>query len=197
MTNSNARRGLAAGVLVALALALILAPTTPSISARTLQGPSAPSAQIGVPLVIPGAAFHSDGYDPDSMFFSFWGGFVQGGNINTCVTAPAYLPDGVTVYDTYASVVDNDAANRIWVDLYRVNNYTGVVDVMAAMGTEGAYASPSIVTLNGWPVTYPVVGYPDYSYYVGACLESANIRLYSVRLWYFEYELYLPSLFKP
>jgi len=196
MTNRNARRGLTAGVLVAVALALILAPTSPLIRAQSPQGPAAPSAVISVPLVIPGAAFHSDGYDPGSMFFSFWGGYMRGGNINTCVTAPVYLPQGVTIYDIYASVVDNDAAANVWIDLYRVDNYNGAVDVMAEMSTTAPYASSAITTLNDWPLSYPIVSYPSYSYYVGACLTSANTYLYSVRIWYDQYNLYLPALFK-
>jgi len=66
----------------------------------------------GSPLIIPGADFRSDGFDPPSMWFSFWGGYLQGGNINTCMMAPAYLPNGATVYDIYASVVDNDASAK-------------------------------------------------------------------------------------
>jgi hypothetical protein len=137
------------------------------------------------PLVIPAADFRSDGFDPSSPFFSFWGGYQQGGNLNTCLMAPAYLPNGATVYDIYASIVDNDPAANIWINLYRVDNYDGSVDVMAQMWTDIAYASPDIISLEDYPIDYPLVEYPTYSYYVGACMSSSSIQLYSVRLWFY------------
>ena len=139
----------------------------------------------GSPLIIPGADFRSDGFDPPSMWFSFWGGYLQGGNINTCMMAPAYLPNGATVYDIYASVVDNDASANVWINLYRVDNYDGSVDVMAQMATTDAYAAPDIISLEDYPIDYPLVEYPTYSYYVGTCMSSSSIRSYSVRLWYY------------
>jgi hypothetical protein len=137
------------------------------------------------PLVIPAADFRSDGFDPDSPFFSFYGGYQAGGNINTCLMAPAYLPNGATVYDIYASIVDNDAAANIWINLFRVDNYDGSVDVMAQMWTEDAYASSSIISLEDYPIDNPLVEYPTYSYYVGGCMTSSSINLYSVRIWYY------------
>jgi hypothetical protein len=136
------------------------------------------------PLVIPAADFRSDGYDPDSIFFFFGGGYIQGGNANSCVMAPAYLPNGATVYDIYASVVDNDAAANVWIRLFRVNNNTGVVNEMAYMYTDDVYHSPDIISLEDDSVDYPIVEYPTYSYYVGSCLASSAIHLYSVRIWY-------------
>ena len=193
MTNSNARRGLAAGVLVALALALMLAPTTTSFSAPFAAGLAAPSKYTTTPLVIPAAAFHSDGTAPANMFFSFVGGYLRGGS-GVCVTAPAYLPKGAYIREIWASVFDNDASNGLYINLYRVDNYDGSVDVMAEMSTTGAYASPTIVSLYDYPVDNPRVAYPNFSYYVGTCLPSSFIRLYSVRIWYDLYNLYLPAL---
>jgi hypothetical protein len=139
----------------------------------------------GSPLVIPSADFRSDGYDPSSMFFSFWGGYIQGGNLNTCMMAPAYLPNGATVYDVYPSIVDYAASAYLWINLFRVDNYDGSVEVMAQMWTDDAYASPDIISLEDYPIDYPVVEYPTYSYYVGTCLRSSSVELYSVRLWYY------------
>jgi hypothetical protein len=148
--------------------------------------PSSPlSVDSTSPLVIPGADFRSDGFDPSSIWFSFWGGYEQGGNVNSCMMAPAYLPNGATVYDIYASVVDNIATASLWIDLYRVDNYLGSVDVMAQMWTDTAYASSSIISLEDYPIDFPLVEYPTYSYYVGACLESVSTKLYSVRLWFY------------
>ena len=139
----------------------------------------------GSPLIVPAADFRSDGYDPASMWFSFWGGYLRGGNMNTCMMAPAYLPNGATVYDIYASVVDNDAAANVWINLFRVDNYDGTVVEMAQMWTDDAYASPDIVFLEDYPIDYPLVEYPTYSYYLGACMSSSSVELFSVRLWYY------------
>jgi hypothetical protein len=75
-------------------------------------------------------------------------------------------------------------AARIGINLYRVDNYAGTVDVMAQMSTTDESASADIVSLEDYPIDYGTVSYPTYSYYVGACLTSSAIRLYSVRLWY-------------
>ena len=182
---SHAWQGLAAGVLAALVLALALGPIAPPAGAQPAVAPAGLPIYSTSPLVIPAAAFSSDGDDPGSMFFSFWDGYLRGGNINTCMMAPAYLPNGATVYDIYASVVDNDAAANVWINLYRVDNYDGSVDVMAQMWTDDAYASPAIISLEDYPIDYPVVEYPTYSYYLGACESSSNVDLYSVRLWYY------------
>jgi hypothetical protein len=139
----------------------------------------------GSPLMVPAADFRSDGFDPASIWFSFWGGYMRGGNLNTCMMAPAYLPNGATVYDIYASVVDNDAYANVWIDLFRVDNYDGTVVVMAQMWTDDAYAAPDIVSLEDYPIDYPLVEYPTYSYYLGACMSSSSIELFSVRLWYY------------
>jgi hypothetical protein len=149
------------------------------------QGGVGPAIVPSSPLVIPAADFRSDGYDPDSMFFTFWGGYLRGGNVNTCMMAPAYLPNGASVYDIYASVVDNDASASVWINLFRVDNYTGAVVVMAQMWTDDAYAAADIISLEDYPIDYPLVEYPTYSYYIGACSSSINVQLYSVRLWYY------------
>jgi hypothetical protein len=157
---------------------------------NTASDPPSDGAPRGVesvyssPLIIPAADFRSDGYDPDSFFFSFGNGYAQGEHANTCMMAPAYLPNGATIEEIYASVYDNDANSgiNIWVRLYRVNNYSGAVNTMANMETTSQ--STSIQVIEDTSISYPNVLYPDYSYYVGVCLESFDTRLYSVRLYY-------------
>lgn len=152
--------------------------------------PPADGASRGVesayssPLVIPGADFRSDGFDPDSTFFSFGSGYARGENVNSCMMAPAYVPNGATIEEVYASVYDNDATSgvNIWVKLYRVSNYSGAVDTMANMETMSE--SSSVQVMSDTSISYPNVQYPDYSYYVGVCLESSDTRLYSVRIYY-------------
>jgi hypothetical protein len=190
---SHAWQGLAAGVLAALVLALALGPIALPAGAQPAVGPAGLPIYGTSPLVIPAAAFSSDGFDPDSMFFSFWEGYLRGGNINTCVKAPVYLPKGAKMIDMWTSVYDNDAAASMWVRLYRVDNFTGVVDEMAYVGTSGA--ADYIQTPWDW-IDYALVTYPQYSYYVGSCMESSDNRLYSVRIYYNLYRTYLPVIFK-
>lgn len=135
------------------------------------------------PLVIPAADFRSDGLAPSGYVFWFDLGRMEG-STGDCVMAPAYVPNGVTVFQFWASVYDNDAANNITVRLRRLNNYTGVMNEMAAVSTAGQ--STSIQSLGDSIITDPIVLYPDYSYYVTACLSTANLRIYSARLWYTE-----------
>ncbi len=137
------------------------------------------------PLVIPGAAFASDGTFPDSHFFSFSGGYQMGSSSggDGCMAAPAYLPDGVEVYQMVATLYDNDATNDIYVQLWRVDNSTGVTAIMGEVSTSGAQAS--IVTPFEASMNYPAVEYPYYSYYVTTCLLGASHRLYAVRVYYY------------
>lgn len=132
------------------------------------------------PLMIPAADFRSDGVDPDSYYFYISGGYLQGGNTNTCLMAPAYLPNHANVSQIYATVVDNDANYRIWLRLLRVGNFDGIVTEMGSMGTTNEYSSQELYQLSDSTITSAEVVFPDYSYYVCTCLESANVKLYSV-----------------
>ena len=117
------------------------------------------------------------------MFFSFGGGYVQGdAGTYGCVMAPAYLPQGVTVTDMFASVWDAEGAYNIDVNLRRVDNFTGTTATMATASTSGTFTGVQVV--NDASITDPLILYPDYSYYLTACLQSGNTRLYSVRLYY-------------
>lgn len=136
------------------------------------------------PLVIPGADFASDGLNPDSYFFWFGGGRIEGGESSTCLMAPAHLPGGVTVGSMFVSYIDNDPAQYLFVRLYRVNNYDGTVNQMADVTTTDAAASTSLLTGGDSAIDFPLVSYPSYSYYVGTCLPSSSLQLYSVRLYY-------------
>lgn len=136
------------------------------------------------PLVIPGADFSSDGLNPDSYFFWFYGGRIEGGEANTCLMAPAYLPNGVIVSNMFVSFVDNNPGSYLYVRLFRVDNYDGSVDIMADFSTTIEQANPSLMTGADTLIDYPFVTYPTYSYYVGTCLTSSGLQLYSVRLYY-------------
>jgi hypothetical protein len=110
-----------------------------------------------------------------------------------CVKAPAYLPQGAKITDVWASVIDNDTTYNISINLNRVNNYSGLTEILASLNSSGA--SASIVTPYDYTITNPWVGDYNYSYYVTTCLLSQNTKLYSVRIW-FEgpYFTYLPAI---
>lgn len=154
-----------------------------------------PDAFDGVsPYVIPAAAFAADGFDPDSAFFSFGGGYFAGtGAAYGCLTAPVYLPAGVPVQSMFVSVYDNDPGRPVSVALRRVDNFTGSGSTMASVSTTGPAASTSIQVLADATISNPIIRAPDYSYYVTTCLGSSSLRLYSVRL-RFGYDLYLPAI---
>jgi hypothetical protein len=191
---SHAWQGLIAGVLVALILALALGPIALPARAQPA-APAALSIYNTSPLLIPAAAFSSDGFDPASMWFSFWGGYLQGGNVNTCVKAPVYVPQHASLTDMYVSVYDNDAAASVWVRLFRVDNYTGTVTEIASVAT-GVAAAGDYIQRPWDSLGNLKVQYPQFSYYLGACLESSTTRLYSVRIYYNLFWTYAPLIRK-
>ena len=153
-----------------------------------MTGDSAPEAYQS-PLVIPAAEFTSDGNNQvGDYFFSFPGGYVLGSDPTgaSCLQAPVYLPQGATVTSLYASVLDNTNMGNIFLNLYRVDNYTADNVVrMAEVLTQDAVTNSGIVTISDLTVLSPGVVYPNFSYYVGACLDN-NVRLYAARIYYTE-----------
>jgi hypothetical protein len=131
------------------------------------------SQQYTSPLVIPAADFTDDGFDPDSVFFSFGGGYFTGdADAYGCLIAPAYLPQGATVTAMFVSVYDNDAARNITVTFRRVDNFTGSGTSLASTSTSGSFAG--IQTIATSSITDPVILYPDNSYYLTTCLGSSS-----------------------
>jgi hypothetical protein len=96
--------------------------------------------------------------------------------------APAYLPNGATVVDVWASIYDNHASYDVYPALRRVQNYTGTVDLIASLTSSGA--STSIQSVYATSISNPVVSYPNYSYYATFCVRSTDTKLYSVRIYY-------------
>jgi len=99
-----------------------------------------------------------------------------------CLKAPAYLPSGVTVTDIFATVYDNDVTFQSIVHLRRTDNFDGTTDLMATAMSAGT--STALQVLSDSTIDFPNIVYPDYSYYVTTCVESSNIRLYSVRIYF-------------
>lgn len=203
MFHSAAFRGFFLGGLAALMLALAFAPVLAFGTGTTTPPIALPDPEVAQPqnfggrspLVIPAAAFRSDGIHPNGVGFYFSTGYQTGnGTAGACIMAPAYLPNYAIMYQMFASVYDNDGANDLEIVLRRVNNYTGAVDILAHAGTAGA--STAIQTPYAATIQHPVVTYPDYSYYVTACLPTSLLRLYSVRIYYDPFNVYLPAVFR-
>jgi hypothetical protein len=199
MFNRHALKGLGLGLAIPLVLAalagLVLAPAG-QVTANPKAAPAAQPRPMafagGPPLVIPAAAFSSDGFAPDKYHFSFSAGAVEGtGSGPGCLKAPVYLPQWAVVNEVFASIYDNDATYNVAVNLQRVDNYTQAVATMASMASTGASTtiqSPSDAAIEGHWITYP-----QYSYYATTCLYTASTKLYSVRVWYSNpHSVYLP-----
>lgn len=144
------------------------------------------------PLVIPAAAFTSDGNDPDGFYFDFAGGYVNGDG-TACLKAAAHLPHGATVTSVHASLYDN-ASGNIMVNLRRVDEVSGSSDVMVSFGT--AVNGTSIQQVADESINFPEVSYPGYAYYVTTCLNYAEHRLYAVQIYYDRYLLSLPIVLR-
>ena len=143
-------------------------------------------------LVIPAAAFSSDGGFPDDFFFDFETGYLRGDNF-ACLKAPVCLPHGAVIDSIYASLYDN-AYGNVAVTLRRVDVVSGSMEIMAAAGT--TTDSTSIQQKEDITISYPEVSYPRYAYFLTTCLSSADHRVYSVRIYYAAHRVFLPMVLR-
>ncbi|MBN1640597.1 MAG: hypothetical protein JXA09_05115 [Anaerolineae bacterium] len=144
-------------------------------------------------LVLPAAAFSSDGVDPDGFFFSFGGGYLVGtAESGACLAAPVRLPAGTTVVSLEVFLLDSNNSNQEWFDLYRVELATGstatLATVSSPIGTTG-----SVVKLVDDTVAHPEVS-DAYAYYVATCARP-SIYVHGVRIGHFS-GAYLPSVMR-
>lgn len=155
-------------------------------SAETPEEALNKSFGAGSPLVIPAAAFSTNGNDADSTLYQAFFGFIEGTGVGGgCVQAPAYLPHGARITSMYVSLVDNDSSNNIYVSLYRRAN-DSLFDVTSMAYVQSSGASTSVIAPYDASITSPTVDFPRYSYYVTTCLPTASTRLISIRLYYQE-----------
>jgi hypothetical protein len=136
------------------------------------------------PLVIPAAAFTTNGNYDDTYFFHPFNGAMRGKTgTDGCVQAPVYLPQGVQIFQIYASILDEDAGADVWITLMRSDNLAyHDADEMARCHTNGS--STMIQAIFDETINYPDVSYPRYHYWVATCLPSADTHLYSVRIYF-------------
>jgi hypothetical protein len=131
-------------------------------------------------LVFSPSEFSNDGNTPNNFFLSFWDGQLQGSIQTPCFAVPVNAPNGHSIYQFWATVYDNTSGN-VWMNLYRANNYTGVVDVMAILSSGD---SVNLQQLSDASIDFPLVTYPDYSYFIGTCIQGADIYIKSARVWF-------------
>ena len=199
--NTDAIKGFLMGVLTAVLLvaglwSLLVVDSRNQLAAAPTSPTAVQAFGSGTSYVIPAAAFASDGFMPDSFFFSFSGGHLKGNASNYgCVKAPVYLPELAEISEMYASLYDNDPADSMSINLLRFDNFTGSSDVLGTINSSVSGAMNGIQILADTTITKSVVSYPDYSYYVTTCVDSPELGLYSIRLVH-RSKIYLPYLAK-
>jgi len=143
-----------------------------------------PQAQAyGSPLIVPAAEFAYSGLGTAYQFV-LTQGYVVGGP--GCGMAPLYLPDRARVTEVWASLYDNDAGpdRDAWLYVYRVNHFTGATQVMAFLSTAGRSPWDGVISVADTGIDYAKVDHLNYGYYAYGCVQSANTRIYSLRLFY-------------
>lgn len=188
--NASRIQAFLAGALLALLVAMAAWPLVTRVTAQadtaTADAPVVVQGFDGSsPFVVPAAAFQSDGFDPDSHFFPFGGGYLRGNSAaDGCVVAPVYVQEAVTLRAMWASVYDNSSTYNAYVNLRRIDNFTGAHTDMAFATTSGMPNSTNLRTVSDQTIQKPLILYPQYTYYLTTCLQSDQVRLYSVRLYF-------------
>jgi hypothetical protein len=156
-------------------------PATPP-NAAELEAASTTAASGSGYLVLPPAAFTSDGLIPDGFFVYFGGGYFVGQvESSACVLAPVNLPAGVQITSLEARLDDQNSDAYEWFDLYRINLQTGNAEIIASVssptGTTGG-----VVSLVDTTITSPEVS-DMYAYQLCTCTRLA-IYVYGARIGY-------------
>lgn len=170
------------GIATAVLVTAILNPSWASASRNeaTLYA----NATMNV-FVLPSAAFSSDGYSPDSFFFSFGGGYLTGDEqAYGCIKAPLYLPDGVLLRELWTTMYDNTDSQSLIVNIRRVNHYTGFSQTIGNASSNGYSSSSTLIYPSDLDLAYNLVDNRNFSYYVTTCMLSPDLRLYSVRIYH-------------
>jgi hypothetical protein len=139
--------------------------------------------------VVPAAAFKSKGNDSESTYFPILSGYIRGTSAaGGCVQAPLYLPQGARIDGMFVTVYDNDASNNITVTLTRTDNYEYFTYTdLNNLSSSGS--STSMQNIGGYTLD-EVVTYPRYSYFVHTCLPTLDTRLYAVRVYFFDDQIF-------
>ncbi len=176
-------------ILFTLSLVIAVA-TSPMVAASDIETERGFPDDPGVNRLfnIPGAGFNSAGHhDADVYFFSFGHGRIEGDADALhfgCIMAPATLPDGYVLYQFYASLYDNDPADYVWMDFWRLQNYTGVTEKIGRIVTTSDGSGVQSIGEKDIPAAFQEIDALNYSYYAVTCLGNDSQGVYSARFWY-------------
>lgn len=132
-------------------------------------------------LVLPPAAFASDGFDPDGFSVNFAGGYLYGVvESGACLMAPVNVPAGATITSLSVRVTDSNASLFEGFDLYRIDLSTGEAQVIGSVSTPAGAAG--ISWYNDTTITSNVVD-ANYAYQLTTCVRP-SIRVHGVRIGY-------------
>jgi hypothetical protein len=126
------------------------------------------------------------GWAPGNALFGPDGVTVYTSSFNDDYIAPVCLPDGATITNFIASVVDNNASNDIIADLGRSSILTGATGTMASGASGGN--STIVQIIGSAAIASPIVDNSTYVYWARVKLNggaSPNThRLIGVRITY-------------
>ncbi|MGD8794177.1 MAG: hypothetical protein PVF47_16620 [Anaerolineae bacterium] len=133
-------------------------------------------------LVLPPAAFSSDGDIPNGFFISPNQGYFFGRvDFGACVVAPVQLPAGVTISSFEVRLKDSNSNAYEWFSLYRTDLETGTSQEIATVTSPSGVTWGMAVFVDD-TITYPVVS-DMYAYSIHTCTRP-SIYVYSVRIGY-------------
>jgi hypothetical protein len=146
----------------------------------SLGGGEIESQDYTSPMVVPAAAFATDGLPSRGWRFNV-NGYLYG-SPSCDLIAPVYLPDGTTIVSVSATVKDS-SDKRVRILLRRVNAYSSpeTTDDMADFSSSGSGFQAS---LEAPAIENPVIDQTKYSYWLRVQLPDSNTQLYAVRVYY-------------
>lgn len=144
------------------------------------------AAGHGAPLVIPAAAFHNNGEDPNGFWFHP-DGHLEGSGFGVKMIAAVYLPQNATVESFTLYAVDGTDSCEVpsinaW--LYRVEISDGDISMMAVTATSGA--SPFMQERVDTSIDYATVSNLQYRYFVRVDFCAVTHDFYSLSIDYSE-----------
>lgn len=139
------------------------------------------------PMVVPAAAFHNDGVDPDGFFFRP-DGYLEGEGSPVMMYAAVYLPNFATVDSITLNAVDGSdsctAQASVQAILNRASMTTETIYQMARASTTGASSTMQSPTTSSIGVA--TIDNLYYRYYLRVQFCSTTHRFYSVEIHYSE-----------
>ncbi len=139
------------------------------------------SREFGSPYVVSSAEWRSDGDSMEGYYYYFNRGGWRSNGGTVCMMAPVFLKTGVTIFEYWVTITDDDAAQNVTIYLKRVDNYDGVVETVASVVSSG-----DIGLQNLFKFDLAHVVSQDHSYYLTTCSSSTNILVHQARIWYTE-----------